>query len=185
MVSFLRELAATQSVAAAARGVGMSRQSAYRLKNRLASTPFALGWEVALEAGFAQLAHAMMERAIHGVEVPHYYQGELLGTSRHFDERLAIWIANNPWKIGRQQIAREFSADGFDRLLERIEHGPLDWGGDCAADADGPGYVDVPPGLGEFPASVGEAEQQQDRFLRERSWYAALAADQAGKKGPV
>lgn len=98
MAAFLRELAATLSVAAAARSVGVSRQSAYRLKNRLASTPFAFGWEVALEAGFAQLAHAMMERAVNGVEVPHYYQGELIGTSRTYDERLSIWISSNPWK---------------------------------------------------------------------------------------
>ena len=47
MVLFLRELAATQSVSAAAKAAGMSRTSAYNLRNRLMGTPFALGWEVA------------------------------------------------------------------------------------------------------------------------------------------
>src|SRR5688572_16928776 len=47
MVAFLRELAATQSVSQAAKSVGMSRQSAYKLRNRLSGTPFALAWEVA------------------------------------------------------------------------------------------------------------------------------------------
>jgi hypothetical protein len=56
MAGFLRELAATQSVAAAAKSVGMSRQSAYKLRNRCEGTPFALAWEVALEAGLQQLA---------------------------------------------------------------------------------------------------------------------------------
>ena len=50
MAGFLRELAATQSVAAAARSVGMSRTSAYNLRNRCAGTPFALAWEVAFAA---------------------------------------------------------------------------------------------------------------------------------------
>ena len=48
--AFLRELAATQSVSAAARNVGMSRQSACKLRTRLAGTPFALAWDVALAA---------------------------------------------------------------------------------------------------------------------------------------
>ena len=127
MTIFLRELAASQSVSQAASAVGLSRQSAYKLRDRLVGTPFALGWEVALEAGITQLAHAMLDRAINGVEVPHYYKGELVGTSRQYDERLAIWIAANPWKVGRHQLAREYSAKGFDELLQRIETGPLDW----------------------------------------------------------
>ena len=73
MTTFLRELAASQSVSQAAAAVGLSRQSAYKLRDRLVGTPFALGWEVALEAGITQLAHAMLDRAINGVEVPHYY----------------------------------------------------------------------------------------------------------------
>jgi ACT domain-containing protein len=36
MVAFLRELAATQSVSAAAKSVGMSRQSAYKLRQPIA-----------------------------------------------------------------------------------------------------------------------------------------------------
>ena len=187
MAAFLRELAASQSVAGAARSVGMSRQSAYRLKNRLASTPFALGWEVALEAGFSQLAHAMMDRAINGVEVPHYYQGELIGTSRSYDERLAIWIANNPWKVGRQQVAREFSAEGFDRLMERIEHGPLDWEDDVLSgdgdDASDTIYIDALPGLEELPTTPIEAEAQQKHFIEQRSWYAALSRQEDAARG--
>ncbi len=130
MTTFLRELAASQSVSQAASAVGLSRQSAYKLRDRLVGTPFALGWEVALEAGITH-PHAMLDRAINGVEVPHYYKGELVGTSRQYD-KLAIWIAANPWKVGRHQLAREYSAKGFDELLARIEPGPLDWTDDEA-----------------------------------------------------
>ena len=121
MVVFLRELAASQSVAQSARAVGMSRQSAYRLRNRLRGTPFDLGWETALELGFSQLAQAVMDRAVNGEEVPHYHGGELVGTHRKYDNRLAQWILKNPWELGRMQVAREFTSPGFEALLERIE----------------------------------------------------------------
>jgi hypothetical protein len=46
--AFLRALAATQSVSRAARAVGMGRQSAYKLKRRLAGQPFDVAWEQAV-----------------------------------------------------------------------------------------------------------------------------------------
>ena len=58
MVAFLRELAASRSVARAARAVAMSRQSAYKLRRRLAGAPFALAWAMALEPPFARGAAA-------------------------------------------------------------------------------------------------------------------------------
>lgn len=163
MVEFLRELAACQSVARAAKAVGMSRQSAYRLRNRLEGTPFSLGWEVALEAGLQQLAHAVMDRAVNGVEMPVYYHGEVVGTRRQFDERLSIWVLENPWKVGRHQVAREYSGGALDALLERIEWGGFDW-------EDG----DPVPGPGA-PAGTPDdvAKDYEKQFLHERSWYAS------------
>ena len=178
MVGFLRELAASQSVAHAAKSQGMSRQSAYRLRDRLVGTPFALGWEVALEAGLSQLAHAMLDRAVNGVEVPHYYKGELVGTSRHFDERLAIWIASNPWKVGRQQMAREYTDAGWDALLQRVEEGPLDWDG--AEMPDGR----EPEDDGALIDPERAAERDRDEFFNRRSWYGAnldIGEDRPGR----
>lgn len=48
MVAFLRELAASRSVAFAARSVGMSRQGAYKLRRRMQGTRFARAWQAAL-----------------------------------------------------------------------------------------------------------------------------------------
>jgi hypothetical protein len=48
-VAFLNELKATQSVSHAARNVGMGRQSAYKLRRRLAGQPFDLAWHMALD----------------------------------------------------------------------------------------------------------------------------------------
>jgi len=173
MALFLRELAASQSVSFAARQVGMSRQSAYRLRDRLVGTPFSLGWDVALEAGLAQLAHAMLDRAVNGVEVPHYYKGEVVGSSRQYDERLAIWLMGNPWKVGRRQVAREYSAEGWDRLLDRIETGALDW-------QEG----DELPGLLPYAGDPDAGDAREQRFLGGRSWYGAVGAEELrGKRG--
>jgi len=56
MAAFLRALAETRSVAAAARSVGMSRQSAYKLRNRLPRSPFAQAWDMVFAAPPGSLA---------------------------------------------------------------------------------------------------------------------------------
>jgi hypothetical protein len=180
MVAFLRELAASQSVAEAARAVGMSRTSAYNLRNRLHGQPFALGWEVAIEMGMHQLAHAVMDRAVNGVEVSHYYHGELVATTRRHDNGLARWVLDNPWKVGRMQVAREWSSGAFDGLLERIEWASLGW--EAGEEVPGPGW----PGNDDESGSERRAGAlaRQESFVREASWYAAHAREQAqGARG--
>ncbi|QEA14788.1 hypothetical protein [Novosphingobium ginsenosidimutans] len=171
MVAFLRELAATQSVAAAAKAVGMSRTAAYNLRNRLQGQPFALGWEVALECGMHALAQAVMDRALNGEEIQHFYHGELVGTTRRHDNRLAQWVLENPWRVGRHQVAREYAGGDFDALLERIEAASLGW--EEGEAVPGPGW----PFADEEDAQRGEAH-----FLG-ASWYAANAAPPAQRRG--
>jgi hypothetical protein len=50
-LAFIGALAEFGCVAAAARGVGMSRQSAYRLRARLGEAPFGTAWDRALADG--------------------------------------------------------------------------------------------------------------------------------------
>jgi hypothetical protein len=132
MVDFLRQLAATHSVSAAARSVGMSRESAYRLRNRLKGQPFDIAWEAAFRQGYDNLAHAALDRAINGVEVPHYANGELVGTSRKFDERLtvAMLAMRNRYGaplMGRYGAAAEWWSERWDAMLERVGTGAVDW----------------------------------------------------------
>ena len=171
MVAFLRELAATQSVAAAARAVGMSRTAAYNLRNRLQGQPFALGWEVALECGMHALAQAVMDRALNGEEIQHYYHGELVGTTRRFDNRLAQWVLENPWRVGRHQIAREYAGGDFEALLERIEYAALDWEKGEAI-----------PGPGWPFRTKRVAEENEAQFLK-RSWYLADGNEYLQRRG--
>jgi hypothetical protein len=132
MAQFLRELAATHSVSAAARSVGMSRESAYRLRNRLKGEPFDIAWEAAFRHGYDALAHAALDRAVNGVEVPHYCNGELVGTSRKFDERLtvALLAMRNRYGtplVGRYGAAAEWWSERWDAMLQRVETGSVDW----------------------------------------------------------
>jgi hypothetical protein len=132
MTDFLRQLAATHSVSAAAKSVGMSRVSAYRLRNRLKGQPFDIAWEAAFRQGYDNLAHAALDRAVNGVEVPHYCNGELVGTSRKFDERLtvAMLAMRNRYGaplMGRYGAAAEWWSERWDAMLQRVETGSIDW----------------------------------------------------------
>lgn len=141
MAGFLRELAATHCVAAAAKSVGMTRQSAYKLRARLKGEPFDIAWETAFQHGYDALAQAALERALHGVEVPHFHKGELIHVSRKYDERLTVFLLGARNAYGAQQLSRygaasEFWSESWDKLLARIEEGSAFW--DFEAEGDRP-----------------------------------------------
>lgn len=132
MADFLRQLSATHSVSAAARSVGMSRQSAYRLRSRLKGRAFDLAWDVAFHHSYDNLAHAALERALNGVEVPVFFQGEQVGSYRRFDERLTVALLHwstqrgNVPLLGRHAAAAERHAGRFEALVAEVaagEHG--------------------------------------------------------------
>lgn len=127
MRQFLEALAGSGSVSAAAKAVHMSRDSAYKLRARLAGTPFDLAWEGALENGIRQVAHEAIDRAINGAVQPVYYKGEAVGERRVFNENLTRLILDNPSRFGRQPLAREHALLNWDSILDRVEKGELDW----------------------------------------------------------
>ncbi len=133
-VAFLRALSATHSVTEAAKSVKMTRQSAYRLRSRLKGQPFDLAWEVAFHHSYDVLAHAALERALNGVEVPVFFQGEQVGSYRRFDERLTVALlgsfsaGGNPL-FGRLAPQAERHARDFEALLASVEgEQPVDTG---------------------------------------------------------
>lgn len=103
-VAFLQLLAECGCVREAARGVGLSVESAYRLVRRPDAQSFRLAWKLAVEVATERLSDAVLSRAIHGVEVPHFFAGERIGTHRKYDERLAMFIlrARMPEQYGRE-----------------------------------------------------------------------------------
>lgn len=141
MAGFLRELAATHCVGSAAKAVGMSRQSAYKLRARLKGEPFDIAWEAAFQHGYDALHQAALERALHGVEVPVFHGGEQIGTRRHFDERLTCFLLAARNHRGAQQLSRyraavDFWAERWDTLVEHVEGEDARWPREWSEDAD-------------------------------------------------
>ena len=64
--------------------------------------------------------------------MPHFYRGELVGTSRRYDERLTVaLLAMRERFRGPQRFsshpAAAFDAEDFGPLLARVETGPETW----------------------------------------------------------
>src|SRR6185369_10623227 len=91
-IAFIEKLADCGSVAAAAKHVGMSRESARQLARRPGSRDFRDAWNAALDCGYAELEEAAMQRSKKGVARPIFYKGEQVGEWRHYDERLTMFL---------------------------------------------------------------------------------------------
>lgn len=112
-VAFIRALAECGCVIEACRRVGMSSESAYELARRPDAQSFRVAWDLALRQAVRRVEDGAFSRSINGVEVPHYYRGELVGTHRRYDERLTMFILarRNPERYGRHREDGQ-AADG-------------------------------------------------------------------------
>jgi hypothetical protein len=91
-IAFIEKLADCGSVSAAAKHVGMSRESARRLRNRCHGRAFRDAWDAALDCDYGEVEEAAMERSKKGVARPIFYKGEQVGEWRHHDERLTMFL---------------------------------------------------------------------------------------------
>lgn len=89
---FIEVLADTGLVREAAARVGMTEQSASRLRRRADARAFAIAWEAAIRPGARRLHAIAWERAIEGTIKRHYYHGELKSEERVFDNRLLVYL---------------------------------------------------------------------------------------------
>lgn len=88
--AFIRALAASGIVAAAARSVGMGATSAYNLRRRAGAESFAAAWDRARQAARAAALERALQRAFEPSTTPRFYRGEYVGTFRAFDDRMMI-----------------------------------------------------------------------------------------------
>jgi hypothetical protein len=72
---FILALHVMGSVGQAAKAVGMSRQSAYNLRERAGAESFAKSWDAAIDMGQQRQFDLAMERAIHGVTTVRVLRG--------------------------------------------------------------------------------------------------------------
>ncbi len=113
---FIQTLAATGCVDQSCAAVGMSRSSAYALRQRHDAAAFRLAWDAASDAAVPILSDAAMSRSIHGVPVPIFWKGEQIGERRHYDERLTMFLLRHrdPVRYGHWRDRQEWRqpADG-------------------------------------------------------------------------
>src|SRR5215208_5252918 len=87
-IAFVEKLADSNSITAACKHVGMSRESVRKLRRRPCGRAFRDACDAALDCGYAEIEETAMERVKNGVPRPVFYQGEQVEEWRHYDERL-------------------------------------------------------------------------------------------------
>lgn len=89
---FIAALVRFGDAAKAARSVGMSAQSAYRLRRKPGAESFAAAWETALDWASDYFVADAIERALHGVTFARTYRGRFKGTIHRHDHRDLIAV---------------------------------------------------------------------------------------------
>ena len=72
---FIRALEAMGSIGAAAKAVGMSRRSAYKLRDRDGADGFAHAWDQALDLGRGRMFDYATDRALNGITTVRILRG--------------------------------------------------------------------------------------------------------------
>jgi hypothetical protein len=92
-LDFIRALADTGCVEQAAREVGMSPKSCYRLRNSPEGTQFAAAWDAALPYAARRLVDIAFDRAIHGSDEPVFDKdGNRVGRRMRQNDRLLMFL---------------------------------------------------------------------------------------------
>jgi hypothetical protein len=152
---FIEELADCGMVREAAARVGMAEQSAYRLRRRPDAAGFNRAWDAAVQLGVDRLHSIAFERALTGTVKRRYWEGQVVGEERVYDNRLLLAL-----------LAR---LDG--KRTPEIDRTIADWQGSMRALDDGLGnpiYFDP-----EFQAIKREAgiEEEDDDEPMPPVWY--------------
>jgi hypothetical protein len=87
---FIAALAECGSVARAARSVGITPRSAYRLMDAEGADDFARAWDLAIDIGIERVRLAALDRTLHGAPCAVYRRGKLVRVETRFNDRLAI-----------------------------------------------------------------------------------------------
>ena len=111
---FIEVLADTGQVGLAARAVGMTRETAYRLRRSARGAAFARAWDAARHHAGSLLEDMAFERAIEGVE-QHVYNGngEVVATRLIYNDRLLRFLLTHlkPERYGTGRARRAEPAD--------------------------------------------------------------------------
>ncbi len=87
---FLRILSETANVSRAARVAGVASSTIYGWRERMPK--FRLDWDAALHEALDNLEEVLRDRAINGVERPHFQGGKMTGSYRTYSNELGMFI---------------------------------------------------------------------------------------------
>ncbi|WP_419827123.1 hypothetical protein [Sphingomonas sp.] len=183
--AFLDALAASGCVAEACATVGMSRASAYALRVKPEAQQFRMAWDAALDLGIRALADACFARAINGVPIPHFYQGEQVGEHRRYDDRLAMFLLRyrDPLRYAASldQMVYTGHPEGAGVRFAHARNAVLD---EAAAMPDGEQLPPAPPYAAEPIATVAArpAELPVDEDWAEHDPLRRARADRVARE---
>jgi hypothetical protein len=130
---FLDALSRCGVAADAARAAGISRDTAYELRNSAGGRAFALGWDAAVLISRGRVADELESRALNGVVDRIYRNGELWGERHRHDNRLAMAVLTRLDRqcdgLGEGAATARIVAQEWDQFLDIVEDG-----GDGAGD---------------------------------------------------
>lgn len=167
--AFLTALSRCGVVSDACRAVGISLQSAYRLRNSAGGRAFRHAWDAAILLGRQRLADAAMSRAMHGWIETIHRGGEVWGSRNRYDNHLTMAMLTRLDEkakgYGENAIPR-LIADEFDTFLDIV----------CAGGE----------GAADFIASRRAARASETELLGGlESCRQLAAAEEAGADPPV
>ena len=93
---FIMALALYGQVEAACKASGISRKSAYALRNREGAQNFVWAWDVAIQSGRARLFDYLMDRALNGVTTIRMCMGGAVDISHGLDGKLVAAQLRGP-----------------------------------------------------------------------------------------
>ncbi|HXG99681.1 MAG TPA: hypothetical protein VNI79_04615 [Sphingomicrobium sp.] len=118
---FIVALARCGSVSAAARHVGSTTRSAYRLLDAPGADSFAAAWDRAISEGYARVRDAALARSLHGAFVPVYRRGKLARVEHRHNDKLAIALLSS-----RDQNIDEYRRSAVMRRAHKADLAALD-----------------------------------------------------------
>ena len=172
--AFIEHLADILCVETAAERVGMSGESAYRLRRRAGAEGFSAAWDAALKQGLRHQAPArIVDAAVNGRLVKRFYHGQLISQERVYSERLLLALVRKADSLfgGAADAASETIASDWEGAMAKLESGALDGGCRVWKDRWGNWETDFPPPPGfdnhegdpadpDFHRPLTEAEEQ-------------------------
>lgn len=117
---FIDRLCLTGCVSRAARAVGKTPQSVYRLREHRQAGSFSRAWDRALDAGQSYQIDTGLERALVGQSYPIVRGGRVVGERVRHDNRLAMTVLGAMDRRADRRASRDPMAT-LDRYLDALK----------------------------------------------------------------